>query len=85
MESQYIAGVIKALCLPSVMLCSVCFCMTVFQYRVLRERVTEYWRKLRNEELCDRYCSRNNVRMIKSSGIRWAGHVENFRGEKTCV
>jgi hypothetical protein len=45
----------------------------VLQNRVLRgifgakgNAVTGEWRKLRNEELNDLYCSRNIVRMIKS-------------------
>jgi hypothetical protein len=33
------------------------------------------WRKLHNEELHNLYSSPNIIRMIKSRGIRWAGHV----------
>ena len=33
------------------------------------------WRKLHNEELNDLYPSSNIIRVIKSSIIRWAGHV----------
>ena len=40
-----------------------------------RDWVTGEWRKLHNEELNDRYCSPNIVRVIKSRGLRWAGHV----------
>ena len=54
----------------------------VFENRVLRrifgpkrDEVTEEWRKLRNEEINDLYCSSSTVRMIKSRRIRWAGHV----------
>jgi len=54
----------------------------VFENRVLRrifgptrDEVTREWRKLHNEELNDRYCSSNIVRVIKSRRMRWAGHV----------
>jgi hypothetical protein len=33
------------------------------------------WRKLHNEELNDLYCSPNIVRAIKSTRMKWAGHV----------
>jgi len=56
--------------------------MRVFEKRVLRRifgpkrnEVTGEWRKLRNEELNDFYCSPNIVRVIKSRRMRWAGHV----------
>jgi len=37
--------------------------------------VTGYWRKLHNEELRDLYSLPNIVRVVKSSRMRWAGHV----------
>jgi hypothetical protein len=40
-----------------------------------RDDVTGEWRKLHNEELNDLYCSPTIVRLIKSRGMRWAGHV----------
>jgi len=56
--------------------------LRVFENRVLRrifgskrDEVTGEWRKLHNEELNDLYCSPNIVRVIKSSRMRWAGHV----------
>ena len=61
----------------------------VFENRVLRgifgpkrDEVTVEWRKLHNEELNDLYCSAYIVRVIKSRGMRWAGHVARMgRGE----
>jgi len=40
-----------------------------------RDEVTGEWRKLDNEELSELYSSPNIIRMIKSSSMRWAGHV----------
>jgi hypothetical protein len=54
----------------------------VFENRVLkglfrpkREEVAGGWRRLRNEEIYNEYCSPNIIRVIKSSRMRWAGHV----------
>jgi len=44
-------------------------------FRVRREEVTGKWSRLHNEELSDLYSSPNNVWVIKSRRIRWAGHV----------
>ena len=56
--------------------------LRVFENRVLRrifgpkrDDITGEWRKLHNEELNDLYCSLNIIRVIKSSRMRWAGHV----------
>jgi len=40
-----------------------------------RNEVKGEWRKLRNEELNDVYCSLSTVRVIKSRRMRWAGHL----------
>ena len=40
-----------------------------------REEVIGVGRKLNNEELNDLYSSSSIVRVIKSRGMRWAGHV----------
>jgi hypothetical protein len=49
----------------------------VFENRVLD------WRKLqRNEELHDLYCSSNVIRMMKSRRMRWAGHIVRTGGEE---
>jgi len=40
-----------------------------------RDEVTGECRRLHNEELNDEYSSPNNVRVIKSRRMRWAGHV----------
>jgi hypothetical protein len=62
----------------------------VFENRVLsrifgpeRDEVTGEWRKLRNEELYNLYCSPNNVRVIKSRR-RWPGQVARM-GERRGV
>jgi hypothetical protein len=54
----------------------------VFENRVLRrifgpkrDDVTGEWRKLHNEGLNDLRSSHNIGRVIKSSRMRWAGHV----------
>ena len=64
--------------------------LRVFENRVLRrifgpkrDEVTGEWRKLRNEELNDRYSLPNIIRVIKSRRMRWAGNVarmEAWRG-----
>jgi hypothetical protein len=46
--------------------------------------VTGEWRKLHNEELHDSYSSPSIIRVIKSSRMRWAGHVARM-GEKRNV
>ena len=62
-----------------------------FENRVLRrifgpkrDEVTGEWRKVHNEELNDLYCSHSIVRVIKSGGMRWAGHVARM-GERRGV
>ena len=61
--------------------------LRVFENRVSRrifgakrDEVTGGWRQLHNEELNDLYCSRNNVRVIKSRRMRWARHVARIGG-----
>jgi len=39
------------------------------------DEVTGAWRKVHNEKLNDLYCSPNIIRVTKSEGMRWAGHV----------
>jgi len=48
----------------------------------VRDKVTEEWRELQNEELNDLYCSLNIVWVIKSGGMRWTGHVARIGGEE---
>jgi hypothetical protein len=36
------------------------------------------WRKLHDDELHNMYSSLNIVRVIKSRGVRWAGHVAHM-------
>jgi len=47
-----------------------------------RDEVTGEWRRLHNKELNDLYSSPNIVRVIKSRGMRWAGHVARMGEER---
>ena len=66
--------------------------LRVFENRVLRrifgpkkDEVTEEWRKLHNEEMNNLYSSPNIVRVIKSRGMRWAGHVGRMGEGEMCT
>jgi hypothetical protein len=48
------------------------------------DEVTRDWRKLHNEEHHNLYSSLSIIRMIKSRGMRWAGHVAQM-GERECI
>jgi hypothetical protein len=57
----------------------------VFENRVLRkisgskrDEVVGEWRRRHNEELNDLYFAPNNIRVIKSRRMRWAGHVASM-------
>ena len=52
---------------------------------VKRDEVTGEWRKLHNEELNDLYSLPNNVRVVKSRRMRWAGHVARMGGIEVCT
>jgi hypothetical protein len=63
----------------------------MFENRVLRRICGPKWdevrwerRKRHNEELNGLCSSPNNIRMIKSRRMRWAGHVERMC-ERRCV
>jgi hypothetical protein len=43
-----------------------------------RDEVPGEWRKLHNKELNDLYSLPSIVRVIKSSRMRWAGHVASM-------
>jgi hypothetical protein len=60
----------------------------VFENRVLRgtfapkkDEMSGGWRKLRNDELRVLYSSPSIIRMVKSTRMRWVGHVARI-GEK---
>jgi hypothetical protein len=46
-----------------------------------RDEVAAGWRRLQNEELSNLYASQNIITVIKSSKLRWAGHVV-YMGQK---
>jgi hypothetical protein len=66
--------------------------LRVFENRVLirrfgpkRDEVTGKWRKLYNEKPHNLYSSPTIVRVIKSSRIRWAGHVARMGRGEACT
>jgi hypothetical protein len=66
--------------------------LRVLENRVLRrifgpkrDEVAGVWRKLHNEEFRDLYFSPTIVRVIKSSRMRWAGHVDRMGRGKACT
>jgi hypothetical protein len=50
-----------------------------------RDEVTGRWGKLHNEELHDFYSSPSIIRIMKSSRMRWAGHVARMRRRGTHI
>jgi hypothetical protein len=52
--------------------------------RPMRDKVTEEWRKLHNEELKFLYSSTNTFRVIKSSRMKWAWNIARM-GERRGV
>jgi hypothetical protein len=64
----------------------------VFENRVLRrifgpkrDDLTGQWRKLHNEKLHNLYSSPNIIRQIKSTRIRWTGHVHTWERKEKCT
>jgi hypothetical protein len=62
--------------------------LRVFENRLLRkifgpkrDEVIGGWTRLHNEDLHNFYCSPSIIRIIKSRGMRWTGHVARM-GEK---
>jgi hypothetical protein len=47
-----------------------------------RDGVTEWWRKLHNEEFHNLYTSPSIIRIIKSRRMRWAGHVARMEEKR---
>jgi hypothetical protein len=59
--------------------------MRIFEYRVLmgisvykRQKVMGGWIKLRDEKLNDFLSSPNNIRVVRSRRMKWAGHVTSM-------
>jgi hypothetical protein len=50
-----------------------------------RDEVTGGRRKLHNEELRNLYSSPSIIRIIKSRGMRWAGHVAQMGGKEKFI
>jgi hypothetical protein len=50
-----------------------------------RDEVTVEWRKLHNEKLHDLYSSPTIVRVIKSTRMRWTGHVAWMGKVEACT
>ena len=44
--------------------------------------MTGEWRKLHKEKLNELYSLPNIVRVVKSRGMRWAGHVARMREDR---
>jgi hypothetical protein len=66
--------------------------LKLFENRVLRrvfgperDKATGEWIKLHNEELHDSYSLLNNVRVVKSRRMRWAGHVAHMGRGDVCT
>jgi hypothetical protein len=47
-----------------------------------RDEMTGDWRKLHNEKLHNLYSSPNLIRMVKSTRMRWNGHVARIAEKK---
>jgi hypothetical protein len=45
-----------------------------------REEVVGCWRRLHKEELHNLYASPNNILVIKSKAVRWAGSIAHMGG-----
>ena len=48
-----------------------------------QESENREWRRLHNEELDSVYRSSNIVRVIKSRGLRWTGHVVRMEEDRS--
>ena len=63
--------------------------LRVCENRILRQifgpnrDVNGEWRRLHNQKLHSLYCSPSIVRVIKSRGFRWAGHVAKMEEDRS--
>jgi len=44
-------------------------------FRPKRKEVVGDWRRLHYKELCNMYASPNIIKLVKSRGMVWVGHV----------
>jgi hypothetical protein len=60
------------------------FCESGEWRKLHKDKLNDLYCSLYNEQLYALYCSPNNIRVVKSRRMRWAGHVEHM-GERRSV
>jgi hypothetical protein len=54
-------------------------------FKPKRDEVMGSWRKQHSEEMHNLYSSPNNIMMIKSRRMSWAGYLTHTQGDMKCV